>query len=371
MTLAILLTAACSVEPDDRKAEKGFLDLSDYDLERPVALNGEWEFYWRELIDPSEFPLDITEENRFYHEFPQTWNSRKINNESTGSYGYATFRLRIKLPDHIENPVTGERLLLELFPDFGFTAYKKLEYLTFFYGAVFLIHFLRQLYRDLVPRPVLYALHSIIAAFSLFVLVTPVGFFSHTIKPYQIVYLIQAAFVGYILVKATVTGRRYGLFLLSGSLIMIGTSINDILYANRMIQTGYIVHYGMFAFILAQSTVVSFNFASAFKASENLAEKLKATNLSYARFVPEPLLKLLHREDITDVRLGDQIQKEMTLLFCDIRGFTPLSESMTAEDLSCSKTIQPGGHPCSNENCSPACSSSLLIKGPANSAPGV
>ncbi|MEM7183913.1 MAG: 7TM diverse intracellular signaling domain-containing protein [Spirochaetota bacterium] len=53
---------------------------------------------------------------------------------------------------------------------------------------------------------------------------------------------------------------------------------------------------------------------------------------SYARFVPQELLTLLSRKEITDIHLGDAIEKEMTVLFSDIRSFTSISETMSPEE---------------------------------------
>ena len=53
---------------------------------------------------------------------------------------------------------------------------------------------------------------------------------------------------------------------------------------------------------------------------------------AYQRFVPKQLLTNLKKDSILDVKLGDQIQKEMSILFSDIRSFTTLSESMTPEE---------------------------------------
>ncbi|MBK9491041.1 MAG: response regulator [Haliscomenobacter sp.] len=50
------------------------------------------------------------------------------------------------------------------------------------------------------------------------------------------------------------------------------------------------------------------------------------------RFVPVEFIRALGRESITDVQLGDQIEKEVTVLFSDIRDFTSLSEKMTPEE---------------------------------------
>ena len=53
---------------------------------------------------------------------------------------------------------------------------------------------------------------------------------------------------------------------------------------------------------------------------------------SMARFLPSEFLKLLDKTSIIDIQLGDQIEKEMTVLFSDIRDFTSLSEKMTPQD---------------------------------------
>ncbi len=59
---------------------------------------------------------------------------------------------------------------------------------------------------------------------------------------------------------------------------------------------------------------------------------LSKINIAYARFVPREFLRFLEKESIVDVKLGDQVQKEMTVLFSDIRSFTSLSESMSPKE---------------------------------------
>ncbi len=50
------------------------------------------------------------------------------------------------------------------------------------------------------------------------------------------------------------------------------------------------------------------------------------------KFVPYQFLKSLGHELITDVKLGDQVEKIVTVLFTDIRNYTSLSEQMTPEE---------------------------------------
>ncbi len=62
-----------------------------------------------------------------------------------------------------------------------------------------------------------------------------------------------------------------------------------------------------------------------------LAAEEKLTD-AYGRFVPHQFLHFLGYESILDVKLGDQVQKEMSVLFSDIRDFTTLSETMNPEE---------------------------------------
>lgn len=50
------------------------------------------------------------------------------------------------------------------------------------------------------------------------------------------------------------------------------------------------------------------------------------------KFVPHEFLKSLGHEVITEVKLGDQVEKIVTVLFTDIRNYTSLSEQMTPEE---------------------------------------
>jgi class 3 adenylate cyclase len=50
------------------------------------------------------------------------------------------------------------------------------------------------------------------------------------------------------------------------------------------------------------------------------------------RFVPNEFVSLLSRDTLSDVKLGDSVEKEMSILFSDIRDFTALSEGMTPQE---------------------------------------
>jgi adenylate cyclase len=64
-------------------------------------------------------------------------------------------------------------------------------------------------------------------------------------------------------------------------------------------------------------------------------EKEEAMRLIYEvanKFVPHEFIRSLGRSVITDVQLGDQVEKIVTVLFSDIRDYTTLAERMTPEE---------------------------------------
>lgn len=54
---------------------------------------------------------------------------------------------------------------------------------------------------------------------------------------------------------------------------------------------------------------------------------------SMARFVPVAFLDVLGKPSIVEVELGDAVERDMTVLFSDIRSFTRISESMVPQEI--------------------------------------
>ena len=50
------------------------------------------------------------------------------------------------------------------------------------------------------------------------------------------------------------------------------------------------------------------------------------------KFIPQDFIHAIGRPDITEVKFGDRIETQATVLFADIRGYTTLAEKMTPEE---------------------------------------
>ena len=125
-----------------------------------------------------------------------------------------------------------------------------------------------------------------------------------------------------------------GYLCLSFSLPFLALPMWGVFFVFKMFGLGTIYMIAV-ARILFLAMFITFGFAVAQRMNElkkmALEQQMRLTE-AYQRFVPSQLLSSLEKESILDVQLGDQVQKEMSILFSDIRSFTTLSESMTPEE---------------------------------------
>lgn len=62
---------------------------------------------------------------------------------------------------------------------------------------------------------------------------------------------------------------------------------------------------------------------------EKALNEQKQLTYAYGRFFPHQFLELLQKKSVLDIKLGDQTEKQMAVLFADIRNFTSIIERKT------------------------------------------
>ncbi|RHX84257.1 adenylate/guanylate cyclase domain-containing protein [Leptospira stimsonii] len=227
---------------------------------------------------------------------------------------------------------TGERFLLQKFPDIPWELGSKLEYLSFYLAWPIFQKYMDSIFPGDMPPLVTKIATAVVGFFSLIILFFPTRIFALTLLPYQGILLLYIPFFFFWSGRFIYRKRDGAIIAGIGVLALIAAAINDILQSQTLVSHGYYLPIGLFSFIFAQSYMLSLKFSSAFVSIENLSADLTRTNQSYSRFVPLEFLKFLGKKNITEIELGDQTQKEMTILFSDIRSFTQLSEKMTPKD---------------------------------------
>ena len=84
------------------KAKDGIIDLTEWDFDRNgiVKLNGDWEFYWLELLKPEDFKDTSLELEKEYIKVPSSWAKHTRNTTKLTYEGYATYRLKIRVKNN-------------------------------------------------------------------------------------------------------------------------------------------------------------------------------------------------------------------------------------------------------------------------------
>lgn len=226
---------------------------------------------------------------------------------------------------------TGELLAMDLFPGMSWETRGKWEFLSFYLAMPVFHYFLHSLFPKEFPIKILYGVAFVVALFIVDLLIHPMNSFAPRLYWFQMIALTMIVYTLISMVVAIYRKREGSIVFLIGLLFFFGTVVFDIA-ASRIGAYDFISPFGLFVFIFSQSFILSLLFSRAYHSVQILSNKLTHTNQSYQRFVPEKLLSLLNKEDITKIELGEQTQADMPVLFSDIRSFTELSETMNPEE---------------------------------------
>ena len=119
--------------------------------------------------------------------------------------------------------------------------------------------------------------------------------------------------------------------------VLLGTLVLAAAYGARLVLPDSLLlarvlePAGVGVFTVLASISIIRKVGEAFDEAENLSAYVETVSTSVKRFIPAEFMEFLHKTDITDLQLGDHVEKDMTIFFSDIRGFTQLSESLTDE----------------------------------------
>lgn len=228
--------------------------------------------------------------------------------------------------------VSNEFVILNIFPELSYSFVIALDYISMPLVLFSIVLFLKTIFPEVVKKWFYQPVVIISIAYFLLIVFSPVKFYSKTIIYFELVIGLSGLIVIGMLIRAAYTKLQGAKMLLGGVLLLIVAFVNDALVNNAIITSVYLTAISFCVFFFSQAVLLSIRFSAAFKQSEELGIDLTETNIAYSRFVPKTFLDHLGHSDIKQIKLGDQVQKEMTILFSDIRSFTTLSENMTPQD---------------------------------------
>lgn len=106
--LLALMLYACQPSTQQMQAPqvtKGVIDLRNWDFEKngSVKLNGTWEFYWKQQLVSQDFTFPKNIPAPHFISVPGNWNNSTIKKKKIPLQGYATYRIKIRLPKNKPN----------------------------------------------------------------------------------------------------------------------------------------------------------------------------------------------------------------------------------------------------------------------------
>jgi PAS domain S-box-containing protein len=399
------------------KAVKGILDLTNWNFKNDgvVDLSGEYEFYWKRHLAPSDFAESVPPQKTGFLTVPGFWNSFEINGKKLHGDGYATFRLKILLNKEGEHQhlalkflsidtaytlfingqkissigiagknrettvpryfpqvldfktesnqigmmlqisnfnhrrggpwevirlgekkdiqkikedrlgfelflfgsifimalyhlclfmlnkkdraglyfsifcflvilrllTTGERYIIHFFPNIPWEVLIKMEYLSFYLSIPIFALFIQSFFPKEVSKRIVHLIVTAGLAFSCIVLFTPARIFTYTLQTYQVLTIIAIIYAVYILMAASIRKRDGAVIFLFGFIILALSAVNDMMYAEKIIQTGYLAPLGVCIFIFSQAFLLSFRLKKAFENVGTQYKELKETYHAY------------------------------------------------------------------------------------------
>ncbi|NPV02278.1 MAG: SpoIIE family protein phosphatase [Brevinematales bacterium] len=172
--------------------------------------------------------------------------------------------------------VSGEGILGALLPALEWVVQVRIAFITIYLAVMTFVLFFRELFRETVWKWFTWIDVIISGIYILVSLIAPTRFYVMLFPGFEAVMLASGAYVIITLIRLTIKNREGAIFILVAFILLFGVVINDLLYYNRIILTGFLLPLGLLVFIFFQSLVLSMRIARALSTAENLSGVLDA-----------------------------------------------------------------------------------------------
>jgi len=222
----------------------------------------------------------------------------------------------------------GEMAVQLLWPELPFGLLFRAGYLTMSLAIIAAPAFLQSMFPKTVPRLLMYLNLLIGGLYSLIIVFLPLILVSRLL-PFVQAFIVLSSLTSLIYLFIAFYRREIGaLEMMLGFVFMTVTVFLDILSAKALVSLPSLSPLGLIVLILLLSVAVSRNHARALFLAKRLGKELKIINDQMSSFVPSEFLQQLGVLSLGDIRLGQNVQQEMTVMFVDIRSFTTIAEEL-------------------------------------------
>ncbi len=178
---------------------------------------------------------------------------------------------------------TSGRFLTVLLPDLSMLTLYRIDLLSFYLAVPTLMMFIHSCFPEESSKRVERIVLALAFPCWLTVVFAPAQVFFQTVLPYMILALLCVVYALVIIAKAIYHKREGSVYFLAGIAVFGITAVNDVLYANRLIQTAYLFPVGVLAVVVSNSFLLALRFFKAFTAVEVMSRDLDEKNIALLR----------------------------------------------------------------------------------------
>jgi hypothetical protein len=209
---------------------------------------------------------------------------------------------------------SGQVLHIAGLTQWSFVTNARISFFTFYATAPLLLAYFHTTFWQDYKKFLMVIIYLVFTVASLLVLFTPPIVFSQTILFFQTFTVLCMSYVFWGLIKA-LRNKRHGSLLLSlGTIFLFALVINDILYTLDIIDTAFMVSFGLVAFILCQNYLTYIRFIDAGQQNKMLSKTLEERNKELQNFSQSLEEKVQTRTDDlakANQKLGELANKDM------------------------------------------------------------
>ncbi|MGI5173579.1 adenylate/guanylate cyclase domain-containing protein [Treponema sp. OMZ 840] len=219
----------------------------------------------------------------------------------------------------IRMSITGFNIASLIFENFPYALAFKLEYSVLWLAPTAFLYFLYSMFTWAPAKRLKYAYGIFQLTLGVLSIVLPISIVNRMVPLFEIGTVLGALYCGILLIIAFLKKEKR-VFMYSVSLFVVALAVlYEIAYLS--IHGTLVYSFIPLAFLIlaiVQFFTLAAQETSLFSDRVVLIHKLKKLNDAYVRFVPREFLDLLNKKNITDVALGDYVQRDMGILFSQI-----------------------------------------------------
>jgi two-component system cell cycle sensor histidine kinase/response regulator CckA len=183
--------------------------------------------------------------------------------------------------------MTGERFILSALPDLSWAILNKSVYIGLYMAIPSFALYTWSLFPQEASKRLIYFFALIGIGFSAFTAATPMRIYSYTMPVFQLLIFLIMLYGIYVVVLASIRRREGALIFLTGFIVLFSAGVNDILYSRQLINTAYVVSFGLLVFMFSQAFLLAKRFSKAFAVVEKQGLQINRANISLRREIEE------------------------------------------------------------------------------------